>query len=195
MLPEYESSELYAGCLSEETAVCNEAYRVLWHILYRVAFAMMHGNEMVAEGYAQKSIERVFSKIDSCESPDKFVAWAQRLTRNLILDELRREKRLVEWEDGYDPPEPNGSLEMQVLSAISVEEWRNLLLQAPLSDRSQRVVIGRFLDDEEDEQLSQIESDLSQTEVRPNHIQATRSKNLSKLKAYLIESAGKDRVG
>ena len=51
------------------------------------------------------------------------------------------------------------------------------------------------LDDEEDEQLSQIESDLSQTEVRPNHIQATRSKNLSKLKAYLIESAGKDRVG
>ncbi|MEZ4511823.1 MAG: sigma-70 family RNA polymerase sigma factor [Chloroflexota bacterium] len=195
MLPEYDSSELYAGCLSEETAVCDEAYRILWHILYRVAFGMMRGNEMVAEGYAQKSIERVFHKIESCESPDRFVAWAQRLTRNLILDELRREKRLVEWEDGYDPPEPNGSLEAQVLAAISVEEWRALLRQAPLSDRSRRVVIGRFLDDEEDEQLSLVESSLSQTQVRPSNIQATRSKNLSKLKEYLSGAAGKDRVG
>lgn len=192
MLPEYDSRELYVGCVSAETAVRNEAYRALWAILFGVAFAMTHGNDMLAEGYAQKSIERVFHKIASCESPEAFIGWAQRLTRNLILDELRRDKRLVEWDDDYDPPEAGESLEAEVLEAISVEEWRRLLWRAPLSDRSRRVVIGRFLDDEEDEQLSLVESRLAQSVVRPSHLQATRSKNLSKLKEYLLGAEGKD---
>lgn len=191
MLPEYDSSELYARCLSDDPNVRNVAYHELWQILFKVAFAMVY-DEMRAEGYAQKGIERVFQKIDSCEEPARFVGWAKRLTQNLILDEWRREKRLVEWEDDYDPPEFGGSLEEEVLMAISLEEWRVLLHQAPLSDRSRRVVIGRFLDDAGDEMLSQVESVLSQSVVRPSHIQATRSKNLSKLKEYLLGLDGKD---
>jgi RNA polymerase sigma factor (sigma-70 family) len=192
MLPEYDSSELYAGCLSQETAVQADAYAQLWGILYRRALVMTKYNEMMAEEYTQRSILRVFLKIASCESPEKFIGWAQRITHNLILDELRREKRLVDWDETYDPPETNDTLEENALDRISTEEWRILLLQAPLSDRSRRVVIGRFLDDEQDEQLSLVESELSGATVRPSHIQVTRTKNLSKLKTYLADFEGKN---
>lgn len=190
MLPEVNSSELYAGCLSEQTAVQTNAYTKLWQIIYPTAFYMANRDEMRAEEYAQRAIERIFHKIDSCESPATFIGWAKQITRNLIVDELRRQQRLVDWDETRSWPETGVSLEERVLEKISVEEWRVVLQQAPLSDRSRRVIIGRFLDDTPDETLSYIESELAQAKVRPSHIQTTRSKNLSKLRTYLADFAG-----
>jgi hypothetical protein len=59
-----------------------------------------------------------------------------------------------------------------------------MLQQAPISDRSRRVVIGRYLDDLPDDQLAATESDLSATDVQPSNIQVTRSKNISKLRDF-----------
>jgi hypothetical protein len=71
-----------------------------------------------------------------------------------------------------------------VLANLTADALRQLLQQAPISDRSQRVVIGRYLDDTPDDLLAQAETALSQHLLLPSHIQVTRSKNMAKLRRW-----------
>jgi DNA-directed RNA polymerase specialized sigma24 family protein len=109
---------------------------------------------------------------------------------NLAIDELRRQKRLTTLPDTDSHESASSALaaqpspDMTVLAELVEEDLRSLIVHAPISERSRRVVIGRFLDDLPDEALAHTESELSQSEILPSHVQVTRAKNLAKLRDW-----------
>jgi RNA polymerase sigma factor (sigma-70 family) len=188
----HDSADLFAACSSPETAVQATAYRELWRYLYRVALHVANqqpDQEALAQDCAQRALIRIHHRRETCAEPKAFRSWSRRIVTNLVIDELRRRQRLQPLESTPDTilnasSRQNPSPERAVLSELSLENLRSLLLQSPMSDRSRRVVIGRYLDDLEDESLAQTESDLAKKEVLPSHIQVTRSKNIAKLKTW-----------
>ncbi len=186
-----DSAELFAACGSAETAVQSAAYNELWQYLYRVALhvaSTQADQEALAQDCAQRALIRIHQKRETCEEPQAFRSWCRRIVSNLVIDELRRRRRTQPLENTPDEvlasSSQQSSLEGQVTADLSLDELRTLLQQAPISDRSRRVVIGRYLDDEPDEVLAAVESDLDDQEVLPSHIQVTRSKNIAKLKKW-----------
>jgi len=187
-----DSVDLFAACGSPETAVQTEAYQELWQYLYRIALHIARtqpDQEALAQDCAQRALLRVHQLRETCEEPRAFRSWSRRIVTNLVIDELRRRQRLQSIENTSETAlnkldTPKSSLEGQVLADLSLTELRNLLLHSPMSDRSRRVVIGRYLDDVADESLAQTESKLAEKEVLPSHIQVTRSKNIAKLKKW-----------
>ena len=189
--PYQDSAALFSACGSPETAVQAEAYRALWDYLYRVALQVANtqpDQDALAQDSAQKALVRIHRQRETCLEPKAFHSWSRRIVTNLVIDELRRRQRLQPLDYTSEMAlKPSGlppSLEGQVLADLSLDNLRQLLLQSPMSDRSRRVVIGRYLDDVEDESLAQTESELEQKEVLPSHIQVTRSKNIAKLKKW-----------
>lgn len=187
-----DSADLYAACGSSETAVQTAAFQELWQYLYRIALHVANqqpDQEALAQDCAQKALVRIHQQYSSCEEPKAFRSWSRRIVTNLVIDELRRRQRLQPIENTSETAlnasaNQSSSLESQVLAEISLNNLRSLLHQSPMSDRSQRVVIGRYLDDAKDESLAETESKLANKEVLPSHIQVTRSKNIAKLKKW-----------
>ena len=190
--PYQDSAALFIACGSPETAVQAEAYRELWDYLYRVALHVANtqpDQDALAQDCAQKALVRIHKQRETCEEPKAFRSWSRRIVTNLVIDELRRRQRLQPLESTSEmtistSSSQSVSLEGHVLAEMSLADLRNLLLQSPMSYRSQRVVIGRYLDDVDDESLAQTESKLAEKEVLPSHIQVTRSKNIAKLKKW-----------
>ena len=188
----HDSADLFAACGSPETAVQAEAYHELWQYLYRVALHVANqqpDQEALAQDCAQRALIRIHQQRETCAEPKAFRSWSRRIVTNLVIDELRRRRRLQPLEitaDSMltDTSRQNPSPEREVLADLSLKNLRKLLHQSPMSDRSRRVVIGRYLDDMDDEFLAQAETELAQKEVLPSHIQVTRSKNISKLKTW-----------
>lgn len=190
------SAELYADCRSADPVVQNAAYKLLWHYLYRVALQVVHDQpeaEMLAEDCAQEALFRLHTRIDECREPHAFRIWARRIVSHVAIDELRRRKRLFSLdEDTLDDSEAPLSLSLETkplseamaLERIGLAELRRVIQQAPISDRSRRVILGRYLDDLPDETLAQSEGELIDQPVRPSHIQVTRAKNITKLRNW-----------
>lgn len=190
-----ESEDLYAACGSTDTAVQQEAYRHLWEYLYRVAYQLSYRQPdatALAQDCAQLALVRVHEQRETCLDPKAFRAWARRIASNLVIDELRRRRRLVfddAYENGRSQPEradEGPSPETAVVDHLDEQSLRRLLAHSPMSERSRRVVIGRYFDDLPDELLAQTESDLAGQEVRPSHIQVTRAKNIAKLREWKL---------
>lgn len=187
-----DSADLYDACGSPETAVQAEAYHELWQYLYRVALHVARSQpdqEALAQDCAQRALLRIHQQRETCEEPKAFRSWSRRIVTNLVIDELRRRQRLQPLDTTSETTlsassHQSISVERHVLAEISLADLRKLLLQSPMSDRSQRVVIGRYLDDVADESLAETESKLAKKEVLPSHIQVTRSKNIAKLKKW-----------
>jgi RNA polymerase sigma factor (sigma-70 family) len=198
-----DSQALHAACGSSNADEQADAYRELWRYLYRVAAYMTRAQpdgDALAQDCAQRALLRVHQQYERCKEPAAFRIWARRIASNLVIDELRRRQRLqplpepgaeaVLGDDGED------NLETAVLTDLTTDSLRQLLQQAPISDRSRRVVIGRYLDETADDLLAEIESELSDNQVLPSHIQVTRSKNIAKLRCwsllvqFLQETAG-----
>ncbi len=187
-----DSADLYAACGSPETAVQAAAYHELWQYLYRIALHVANqqpDQEALAQDCAQRALLRIHQQRHTCAEPKAFRSWSRRIVTNLVIDELRRRQRLQPLESTSETvlntsSRQGASLEGQVLADLSLDNLRNLLMKSPMSDRSQRVVIGRYLDDIDDETLAQTESKLVEQEVLPSHIQVTRSKNIAKLKKW-----------
>jgi RNA polymerase sigma factor (sigma-70 family) len=189
-----DSADLYAACGSPKTAVQAEAYHELWQYLYRIALHVANkqpDQEALAQDCAQRALIRIHRQHETCEEPKAFRSWSRRIVTNLVIDELRRRQRLQPLGSTPDTtlnassrqfPSP----EREVISELSLDHLRDLLLQSPMSDRSRRVVIGRYLDDVDDETLAQTESELANKEVLPSHVQVTRSKNIAKLRKWEI---------
>lgn len=191
--PSYtDSVDLFAACGSPETAVQAEAYRELWDYLYRIAFHVARAQpdqEALAQDCAQRALLRIHHQRETCEEPKAFRSWCRRIVTNLTIDELRRRQRLQPLDSTAETTlnrstNQKASVESQVLADLSLTSLRTLLLHSPMSDRSRRVVIGRYLDDVEDESLAETESKLTGKNVLPSHIQVTRSKNIAKLKKW-----------
>ena len=189
---QYENSAaLFAACGSSDTAVQTAAYQELWQYLYRVALHVASAQadqEALAQDCAQRALIRIHQKRETCEEPQAFRSWCRRIVSNLVIDELRRRKKLQSLDSTSDETltasANQPSLEGRVAADLTLADLRILLEQAPISDRSRRVVIGRYLDDEADEALATTESELAQQDVLPSHIQVTRSKNIAKLKKW-----------
>lgn len=190
------STDLFTACSSDNTSTQAAAYEVLWAYLFRVACQMVYDQpeaEALAQDCAQLALVRIHQRLDECREPVSFRAWARRIVSHLVIDELRRRKRLVrldEAETGDEGTpilktlEPPPALEEATLEAVDQLELGELIRRAPISDRSRRVVAGRYLDGLPDEHLAQLETQLAEQPILPSHIQVTRSKNLVKLRQW-----------
>lgn len=189
-----QSATLYVACRSPDGAVQHNAYQTLWSYLYPLVLHLVRHQpdaDELAQDCAQQALIRIHERLLECHAPDAFRTWARRIATNLTIDELRRRRRFtplseVEYQPiatsnwGAREPAPAES----VLALVGQQELRDLLSRAPISDRSRRAVIGRFLDDLSDEMLAQAEGELAATPVLPSHIQVTRAKNLAKLREW-----------
>ncbi|MBK8990111.1 MAG: RNA polymerase sigma factor [Chloroflexi bacterium] len=186
-----DNSALYAACGSNNPDEQTAAYRELWRYLYQVAAYMTRSQpdgDALAQDCAQRALLRVHEQYISCQEPLAFRAWARRIVSNLVIDELRRQKRwqlLPEPEQAAELTETRQpGPETAVLLSLTAVSLRHLLQQAPISDRSRRLVVGRYLDDLPDEILADTESELSSSPVLPSHVQVTRAKNIAKLRQW-----------
>ena len=193
--PVTDSAQLYAACGSADPLVQARAYETLWAYLYRIASFMMRdqpGADGLAQECAQIALERIYNRLAECQEPAAFRAWARRIVSHIVIDELRRRRRLVSLDDSetnnvVDRPvtsDPSQALEPKVLQTVGQSELRRLLDQAPISDRSRRVILGRYFDGLADEQLAQSEGELARQAVLPSHVQVTRAKNIAKLRDW-----------
>jgi RNA polymerase sigma factor (sigma-70 family) len=179
-----DSRALYAACRDDGSPAQIDAYKLLWEQLYRVAYGMLHARpeaEALAADCAQTALVKIHRNLDQCHDPAAFRSWASQIARRAVLDALRQpaQVRRVALDDAEHalsvppPPDPN-DLRATLLHAIE---------HGPLSDRSRRVVLGRFFAERPDEELAIDESQRGAEAVLPSHIQVTRSKNLAKLRA------------
>ncbi|RIK33559.1 MAG: hypothetical protein DCC55_34710 [Chloroflexi bacterium] len=189
-----ESAVLYHACRSGDTNVQQAAYETLWGYLLPVVFFLVREQpdaDDLAQDCAQQALVRIHQRLAECHEPVAFRTWARRIACNLTIDELRRRKRLTPLPDAEQEPSSAVALvqtqaapDEEVLRSFGQMELRELLNQAPLSERSRRTIIGRYLDELADEAMAQTESDLAGTAVLPSHIQVTRAKNMAKLRTW-----------
>ena len=188
-----ESAKLYANCVSQDLSTKEEAYQELWQYLYRIAFYIVYDQPDapgLAQDCAQKALIRIHDRITECHTPAAFKGWAKTIVKNAAVDSLRRRKRLIPLEDdrqdesGAKWSQGGPSLEEEVVDQMRWSEIRDLITQAPISDRSRRTIIGRYFDELPDESLANAESDIAGKKVLPSHLQVTRAKNLSKLRKW-----------
>ncbi len=198
-ITEHDSAELWRACQSPTPFAQDRAYGDLFAYLFKIARYFVRDQpdaDAMAQDCTQAAIEKVHRQITRCNEPRAFKAWARTILKHQCLDELRRRSRFVPL-PSFDEHEPaaDGDSREPVIGPLadatdivtetdqraSVRDFRRLVRQAPISDRSKRVVQGRYLEDISDEVLAEIESGLSATVVRPNHVQTTRSKNFSKM--------------
>ena len=186
-----DSADLYHACGSAEPDVQAAAYQTLWEYLFRIAFYLTNkqpDQEALAQDCAQRALIRIHRQRQRCDEPKAFRTWSRRIVSNLTIDELRRRKRLQPLPEPAQEAQleqhtvPNP--EIETAASLTLDSLRQLLQTSPMSDRSRRVVIGRYLDQRDDESLAQTESELADDEVRPSHVQVTRSKNISKLRQW-----------
>ena len=189
-----ESAELYRACRDGHAQA--EAYQALWVYLRRVAQRITYDlpdSDALAQDCAQVALIRVHQRLDECTQPAAFHAWARRIVTNVAIDELRRQKRLLPMADDDDhdpdevaaPPLPGTpGIDIDVLDRINLAELRALIERAPISERSARVVLGRYFDNLPDEILAQKESALSGKTVLPSHVQVTRTKDIARLRSW-----------
>ena len=75
----------------EETAI-DELFTRFWPLVWHWAYGVT-GDRMLADHVAQDSILRAFGSLDRFDPARPFRPWLKRITVNLAIDELRREKR------------------------------------------------------------------------------------------------------
>lgn len=189
-----DNIELYNACLHGSAAEQSVAYSRLWTYLYPIVYFLVRrqpDGEDLAKDCTQLALVRIYQHLIECQEPMFFRAWARRIATNLTIDELRRLGRFTSVREQENPEQSLIQTneiatipEAALLAKISIDRLREMIQQAPISDRSRRVVIGRYLDGLEDEMLALIESELTQSEVLPRHVQVTRAKNLAKLRGW-----------
>ena len=147
----------------------------------------------MAQDCAQVALIRIHERLNECREPDAFRTWARRIVSHVAIDTLRRQKRLTPLEVDENENSTSATLaddkplpEAKALNEIGVAELRDLIQRAPISDRSRRTILGRYLDDLPDEIIAQTESDLAEQTVLPSHVQVTRAKNMAKLRKWPV---------
>lgn len=183
----WDNQTLYDACRQDGSDAQVTAYEMLWASLHATAYWMVRERPdagAMASDCAQIALIKIHNNLDQCQEPAAFRQWATRIARRVVLDELRRPehaRRVALPED-----EDRASWLASVPAAAEPVDLRGLLLAAiqhgPLSDRSRRVITGRFLDEVSDEDLARVETELAGQPVLPSHVQVTRAKNLASLR-------------
>ena len=180
------SVTLYQACLADGTDSQIDGFEVLWSHLYRIAYAMLHArpnSEALANDCTQQALIKVHRSLDQCRNPTVFREWAAQILRRTVLDELRRpDHRLLVAlpDDDHAPWVADSEILTHADDLAALLQYA--ITNGPLSQRSRRVVGGRYFADQPDEELAQVETELCGREVLPSHIQVTRAKNLAALR-------------
>lgn len=77
-----------AGDRSGLEALFERTWPLAWHWAYGVT-----GDRMLADHVAQEALHRAFQKLDRFDATRAFRPWLKRITINLAIDELRRERK------------------------------------------------------------------------------------------------------
>jgi RNA polymerase sigma-70 factor, ECF subfamily len=94
-----------------------DAFRLLYEIykdhVYSIALSFFHGDQAAAEDITQEVFLKLFSRIGQYRGDAEFTTWLYRIAANLCLDEQRRRKRVVPFEDAghFEPREARESPE------------------------------------------------------------------------------------
>lgn len=188
-----DSATLYHACHSPDPQVQAAAYTALWQYLYRVVLHLVTNQpdaDSLAQDCAQIALIRIHGRLDDCRDPAAFRAWSRRIAAHLAIDTLRQQRRLTildEHDDGpavYPDEQPAASPESEVAAQNLQDDLYGLIGRAPISDRSRRVVLGRYQDDAPDETLARRESETAGQPILPSHIQVTRAKDIARLRAW-----------
>jgi RNA polymerase sigma factor (sigma-70 family) len=188
-----DSVELYSAIQSPNTEAQRTAFEVLSVQLLRIARSMLReqpDGDDLAEDCVQMALIKIRHNLAQCRNPAAFREWAAQVLRRIVIDELRRPeyRRRASLPDDDHP-----DWQAAPQQSLSTDDLHTLLLDViehgPLSDRSRRVVIGRYFEEQPDEALARVESERSGQTVLPSHIQVTRAKNLAALRrdAALVE--------
>ena len=125
--PIFDSGQLYAACASDDLSTQENAYQQLWPYLHQIAWQILYRQPDaadLAQDCAQKALIRIHNKLADCQEPAAFRTWSRRIVSHLAIDELRRRKRLVQWEDEKVERISNddhaNSLESMVLDGITL---------------------------------------------------------------------------
>ena len=185
---ETNDTALYTACRQDGSQAQTDAFASLWAPLYRIAWAMLRSQndgESLAHDCTQMALIKIYQRIDSCTNPASFRAWANQILRRTVLDELRRPEhaRRVTLPDDHDeaaawliaPPDAPDPTDLRGVLLDVVQ-------RGPLSARSRRVVLGRYFQEQTDEELALAENAGDEQRVLPSHIQVTRAKDLAALR-------------
>jgi len=71
------------------------------------------GNSFTSEDITQETFLKVYQKIDSFKGNSAFSTWLFKIARNLIVDELRKEKRKEEHKKEMEPDRKENDDEMR----------------------------------------------------------------------------------
>jgi RNA polymerase sigma factor (sigma-70 family) len=188
-----DSNTWFAACQNSDPQVQATAYEALFIYLSRVALHIVRdqpGAEDLAQDCAQIALIRIHERLEECREPAAFRTWARQIVSHLAIDSLRRRSRLtfaaedelevVLYDTAVDRPSP----EEEAATTDNESVLYATIQSAPLSERSRRVVIGRYLQELPDEPLAERESQLAGQTVLPSHIQVTRAKNMAKLRTW-----------
>lgn len=198
-----DSAAWFAACQDTDPQVQAAAYTALFAYLSRVALHIVYDQpeaEALAQDCAQLALIRIHRRLTECREPSAFRTWARQMVSHLAIDALRRRSRLTfAAEDELETvlagtAEKLPSLEEHMTTETTLADLYAVLQSAPISERSRRVVIGRYLQALADEPLAEAESKLVGKPVLPSHIQVTRAKNMAKLRTWepllaLLETA------
>ena len=185
-----DSVDLYNALRHGDRRAQEAAYRELWPYLLRVAAQVTRDQpdaDALAQDCAQAALVKIHASLGEVNEPAAFKAWARRITTSRAIDELRRRRRLEVADDDdegetRDFPAPDETY--RVDAVLDEDELARAIRRAPISDRSRRVVVGRYVEDRLDEDLAQVEGALLGQTVLPSHIQVTRAKDIDKLRHW-----------
>ena len=181
-----DSLALYNACCSQDSHLKSSGYEALWKYLYsRILYIVSNqpDPEKVAEDCCQDALISIHKRLGELRDPMAFLGWSRTIALNLAKDELRKRKRLSPIDDIEQSIDAAGFIDFDRNNDGELSRLINL---APISNLSRRVVIGRYVNDQSDEELAAVESIDEVHRALPSHIQVTRSKNIAKLRTWPI---------
>jgi RNA polymerase sigma-70 factor (ECF subfamily) len=87
-----DDAQLVALARTGETDAVDELFGRVWPLVWHWAYGVT-GDRMLADHVAQDAIVRAFGSLDRFDPARPFRPWLKRITVNVAIDELRRERR------------------------------------------------------------------------------------------------------
>ena len=175
-----DNQALYAACRQEGSPEQIDAFKIVWNQIYRIAWRMLREQpdaDALAADCAQVALIKIHRNLAQCRNPAAFREWAAQIVRRAVVDEPRR----PEYTRQMPLPEDDDYLPGLATPSLSTEtaDLRALLIEAvthgPMSDRSKRIVIGRYFEEQPDEVLAQAESQRAGQQVFLQAFQVRRA--------------------
>jgi len=182
--------ELYEACGQNGSEQQRSAFDLLYQELYAISLFMWQTTlvsepQALAQDCAQEALVKIWKHLATCEQPDTMRSWAKSIVRNQTLNEIARIKRKATDSLEKHSDKPLADERTAPVESFQAKEKYNaildLLVAAPLSERSRYVILAKYLLQMTEEEISQALSQKEGSEVKPSHIQVTRAKNFKKI--------------